>query len=90
MIRHLIDWIKERFFSDGYGYCLRCGKHWNVVAYHVTDIIEEKVGCFPLCEKCWLLLPPGARWPYYRQLFYRWGERDTTEEQWRAAVMAGR
>lgn len=48
------------------------------------------VGVGVLCEKCWSALTPWQRLPFYRQLWYRWGERDGDE--WahvEKAVLAG-
>ncbi len=56
---------------DGYSYCLRCYRTWNVVKEHSTRYTMYN-GCFPLCEDCWSKLTPEKRLYYYKKLFNKW------------------
>lgn len=75
----------------GYGGCLCCGASWKAVNWHITKDSED-TGCFPLCERCWLILgTPEKRMPYYEKLVFQiWGEN--FQESWtdiKQAVMEG-
>ena len=70
----------------GYGSCHRCLMSWALVDGHDTfyttskthyddgtNAVTSRMGCFPLCERCWKeLKTPAARMPYYRELYEEW------------------
>lgn len=65
--------------GNTYGWCLRCGRGWDVVQGHHTwygrklPFSKGTFGCFPLCEDCWRgLATPARRLPYYRKLWDEW------------------
>lgn len=80
--------------SPGYGRCEHCGMPWRFAEPHNTVYYDDgtsTMGCFPLCERCWLALAsPAARLPFYRALAERWGPAE--RNVWpaiREAVLAG-
>ena len=77
--------------ASAFGSCYKCGASWKYVEGHITDYGSEGMGCFPLCESCWMQLTPQERLPYYRQLWVKWqqyGIKNPTWEDIEKAVLA--
>lgn len=75
-----------------YSSCLRCGMPWRITKPHST-MVNERGGCFPLCEACWKDLAPAERVKYYKKLYDSWlktGHANMAWEEIEAAVVAGR
>ena len=71
----VVDKVNDAF--PGWGGCLRCRFPWVLVRSHTThyDKNDTRLGCFPLCEDCWLeLQTPAQRMPYYMSLVDKWEE----------------
>lgn len=68
-------WI-ERWLSPGLGTCYRCRRPWISDNWHATPYGRGR-GCFPLCERCWAMLTPDERLPYYEALWRKWSEYGT-------------
>src|SRR5258708_28202256 len=60
-----------QLFAPGFGCCYRCGMPWKFAKQHTT-YLEERNGCFALCNKCWQELTPAERLPFYRKLLETW------------------
>ena len=48
----------------GYGACNRCGGTWNWKRGHSLDL-DNRFGCFPLCEECWENSTKEEKLKYY-------------------------
>ena len=72
-----------RFFYMNRSTCIRCGLPWGFVTGHNTSL-EDKRGCFPLCEACWNELKyPAERLPFYHRFWRkRYTRSKKAREEW--------
>lgn len=97
----LIRTALNRVLHPGYSCCGRCARTFHCSGpdcYHITDYEFTAdgfptSGIFPLCEKCWKILTPQERLPYYRRLYYSWGSEASLTRNWdhiEKAVLEGK
>ncbi len=92
-------WL-SRALAPRLSYCARCRTSFFGKLIHndphSTNFAPGR-WCFPLCEKCWAVLTPSQRLPYYDALVNRWiaglpenaVEYDRARDAIREAVLAG-
>jgi hypothetical protein len=94
-VREADNWVA----GSRYCRCRRCGrslqKHRHSTEYDSGENWSH--GCFALCERCWGLLSPEERLPFYRIQLLDWKRLSETAEDYDAkwplikkAVLAGK
>lgn len=73
-------WLPAPTCLHSHGRCYRCKMPWCLVDSHSTEDTYYS-GLFPLCERCWRVLSPEKRVPFYRRLFDSWVKDDLNRKR---------